>query len=129
MSSTLRIITDQQQKIQELQMQKKMRELALEEKDVEIKQGNIELKRKKLELDSYKQKVNELENVTEADEFINCCPAQEHANIISMEEPCELKLPGGTGLTKFHATEEDMPRYGMVKTEGTRIPALTPETK
>ena len=67
---SLRIIRDQQQKIQELQMQKKMRELALEEKEVEIKQGNIKLKKKNLELDSYKQMVNELENVTEADEFI-----------------------------------------------------------
>ena len=126
---SLRIIRDQQQKIQELQMQKKMRELALEEKEVEIKQGNIKLKKKNLELDSYKQMVNELENVTEADEFINCCPAQEHANIVSMGGPCELKPPGGTGLPKFHATEEDMPRFGMVKTEGTKIQAPTPEHK
>ena len=81
---SLRIIRDQQQKIQELQMQKKVRELALQEKDVEIKRGNIELKRKNLELDSYKQMVNELENVTEADEFIRYCSAQERANTIFM---------------------------------------------
>ena len=41
--NSLKIIKGQQQEIQQLQMQKKLREFALEEKDVEIKRSNIEL--------------------------------------------------------------------------------------
>ena len=126
---SLKIIKGQQQEIQQLQMQQKLRELALEEKDVEIKRSNIELEKKKLELNSYKQMVNELENITEADELVDCWPAREQANIVLMGGPRGSKPPGGIAMTDIHSTKQDMPRFGMVKIEEPRLVAPTPQNK
>ena len=65
--------------------------------------------------------VNELENITEADELIDCWPAREQANILSLGRPCESKPPGGIGTTDLHTTKQDMPRCGLVKTEEPRF--------
>ena len=62
------------QKIQKLEMQTKVKELALEEK-------NIEIRKKELELESYKNLVDGFENITEASDLTSCWPITSEINL------------------------------------------------
>ena len=62
------------QKIQKLEMQTKVKELALEEK-------NIEIRKKELELESYKNLVDGFENITEASDLASCWPITSEINL------------------------------------------------
>ena len=71
---SIKIIKDQMQKIQKLEIQTKVKELALEEK-------NIEIRKKELELESYKNLVDGFENITEASDLASCWPITSEINL------------------------------------------------
>jgi len=99
-AKSLKIIKDQQHEIQHLQMQTKMKELVLEEKDIEIKRNALALRKKELEIDSYRQVIDNYENVTEADDLIGAWPEEVIAGkpMMSTGGLNQLEPPGGTNF-------------------------------
>ena len=52
-------------------MNSKMKELALEEKEIEVQRTNVELKKKSLEATTYQKMVEDIESITEAEDLNN----------------------------------------------------------
>jgi len=88
--ASLKIIQSQQREIEQLKVQTKMKELSLEEK-------NVELKRKEIELGTYRKMVDNFENATEASDLISNWRVLDEFNPGNSPTggPGRKKLPGG----------------------------------